>query len=263
MMRSLQKVLMIAQIEARSARTYMANILGQQIGILLRIWIISQLYAASLPGAAAQADVALIVWTVALTQALGIFTHYEVDRRIESEVQSGQIAYRLLQPIAYPLSHLGLALGYARTYLPVTLCSASFVTWLLVGGIAVKPGALLGGSILLAGGMALHFLIALAIGLLSLRVEDISGFRWVYQKCWIAFGGMIIPVQQFPDWLRGIAEALPFTHLFSSAAAAIVNANSVNILAALAVQWSWIVVLLAITTLLYRSGIRHLSVQGG
>jgi len=260
--RILKKLLAIVATEARSRRMYVANILGGQIGILLRIWILSQLYRSALEGDAV-ANLGVVVWTVALTQVFGVFTHYEVDRKIEQEVQSGQIAYRLLQPLPYPVIHLGLAFGFVCTQVPFMLGSACLLTWILVGGVPTSVAHILAGSGLFLGGMLLHFLMALCIGLLALRLEDVSGFRWIYQKAWIAFGGMIMPVQLFPDWLRTIVEVLPFTHLFSSAAATVVAFNSQNWLGSLVVQWSWIVVMLGVATLLYRDGVRRLAVQGG
>ena len=262
MRRMLRKVLAVARTEARSGQAYVANIVGRQIGILLRIWIISQLYRTALEDGQSEQLVG-VVWTIALTQVFGVFTHYEVDRKIEQEVQSGQIAYRLLQPLPYPVTHFGLALGAVRTHIPPALLSACVLTWCLVGGVATSMANIAAGAVLLVGGTALHFLMALSIGLLALRLEDISGFRWIYQKCWIAFGGMIIPVQLFPDWLRLTAEALPFTHLFSSAAAAIVSFDGDRWGAALAVQWSWIVVMACVAAMLYRDGIRRLAVEGG
>src|SRR5439155_15074726 len=74
-------------------------------------------------------------------------------------------------------------------------------------------GGLLAVGIILPAAMAFDFLISCAIGLLSFWVEDTWAFDFIYRRLVMLLGGMMIPLDIFPEPLSSIARALPFSYI--------------------------------------------------
>ena len=101
------------------------------------------------------------------------------------------------------------------------------------------------------------------LALLSFWFEDTRGLQLLYRRAVMILGGMLIPLEAYPDWLGGIARALPFRYLHVPAGAAVCGAvgRRPGAAAALAgaVRAGGLVPLL----LVYRAALRRLSAQGG
>lgn len=48
------------------------------------------------------------------------------------------------------------------------------------------------------------------IGLAAFLVEETNSFELIYQKAVFILGGMLLPLDMFPEWLQRIARLLPF-----------------------------------------------------
>ncbi len=91
------------------------------------------------------------------------------------------------------------------------LAAGGAVVWLLAGP---PPG--LGGwplvAVAVAAGWAIDFCISALIGLSAFVVEDVTAFQWVYHKLVLVLGGVLIPLDFMPGWLRSVSLALPFAY---------------------------------------------------
>ena len=72
----------------------------------------------------------------------------------------------------------------------------------------LRPALPLG---ILAGYVALCF--HAAIGLSSVWLTDCAPVYWIWQKCAFIFGGLMLPLEVYPAWLREIALRTPFAAL--------------------------------------------------
>ncbi len=263
----LRKYISIASIQAKTEKTYLFNLFSKGAIIALRIWIIAQLYEASFSsGVVGQIEgitPAMIIWMVTLTQAFGIVTSPDVGTLISEDVRKGEIAYSLLRPISYPMQQFAGFWGRSAPSLILGTTLSVIVAFLLVGGFELHLKALFFGSILLILGLTLHFLISLSIGLLAFWTEDVSAFRWIYQKLYIMLGGMILPPAIFPERLQWIVERLPFAHLFYSASEVIVLFDYTRMMQHLCVQVGWVILLSIVSYFLYQKGVRRVAQNGG
>ena len=101
------------------------------------------------------------------------------------------------------------------------------------------------------------------IGLSAFLVEDVSAFMWIYQKLAFLFGGMLIPLDFYPDWLQVIARALPFASMTYGPARLFVTPTVGLFLSVMTLQIVWIVILALLLTFAYRRGVAYLTVNGG
>jgi len=111
--------------------------------------------------------------------------------------------------------------------------------------------------------MSLNFVIELIIGLLAFWFEDTYAFFWIYQKIVFTLGGLFLPLDLFPNGLRQVAAALPFTSI-SYAPARLSAAFTAQLFAATAAtQMGWLLVLGLLAGVVYSRAVRRLSVNGG
>ena len=88
-----------------------------------------------------------------------------------------------------------------------------------------------------------------------------TGATWfLYQKFVFMIGGMLLPLEVLPNWLRHVALATPFPSM--AYAPARLGSGHVEP-SLLAVQGAWLAGLCVAATLLFRAGERRLEVVGG
>ena len=249
-------------ITLRSRFAYAGELLVRSIFIVLILFIFTQLWRATGQSDQTGFTLAQLIWYLAFTEAIMTSSSLgpsEVDR----EVRSGDLAYRLARPMAYPLYHLGAALGERLLRFTLNLMVGVVVALVVVGPLAVSPLA-----ILLALSLTLLSFVAdwtweMTISLLSFWIEDTFGIRLLYRRALMILGGMLIPLEAYPTWLRQIAEATPFQYFVYAPARLFVRpdvgfwfvaAGSLTLIGAVGV---------AVLAVVYRLGLRQVSSQGG
>jgi tetratricopeptide (TPR) repeat protein len=138
-----------------------------------------------------------------------------------------------------------------------------FLAWTLSGGWPTDPrGLLLAVPLgILAGSVCVVF--QTVIGITAFWLQDASPVYWIWQKLMFVFGGLILPLDAYPEWLREIAAWTPFHALvygparttlgFDPAAA---GRTALEIAA-----WGGIGLFVLLWT--FRRGLRALDVNGG
>jgi len=136
------------------------------------------------------------------------------------------------------------------------------VVWWLVGpppDLRSWPLAL----VAVLGAWVLNFCMQGLIGLAAFISEEVAPYEWIYQKFAFIFGGLLIPLDFYPDWLQTIAHALPFPSMLYGPARLFVNADIDLFASVLLQQAIWIFVLGVVLAIAYRRGLAYITVNGG
>jgi len=258
----------IAKISLNQGTAYIGDVFGMAGLIVFRIWLLSQLYTqAFLVVGAAQIGVLTLketIWVLALTQIISSASRSRhMMRAIEHDIKSGSIAQTISRPYSYLLFNFSSMFGMVAAYILPTLILGVLVTIALVGTMAFPPTQLLVGGLLAILGFAVTSLIVLSIGLLAFWTEDVSAFRWIYDKFVYMFGGTMLPLTIFPDHIRSIIEFLPFNLMGYASARLMVSFDSALFIKYLLSQIFWIVVLSLLVRWMYSRAIKNLSINGG
>jgi ABC-2 type transport system permease protein len=188
-----------------------------------------------------------------------------VESNIGRAIRDGSIAMELLKPLDYQLYKLSEAAGdMLLNGLLVALLAFALAIGLL--GIAVPATVV---NLML-------FLLSVALGVLvAFSLSYITGlaFFWTTNwwgltqtKRWLVdiFSGALVPLVFFPEWLRGIALALPFQAIVHTPLAIYLGLLlEAGRLQALLVQLFWAVALWFTARLLFAQAIKRVTVQGG
>ena len=186
---------------------------------------------------------------------------WELARR----VRSGDIAVDLGRPLDLQRTQLAYDLGRAA-YQMVYRAVPPFVLGAVLFEVVI-PGDVLrwaafAASVALAVGVrfAIRFLVSLA----SYWLTDYRATMLLAMIVSHLLSGLIMPLAFFPEPFDEVARALPFASMLQLPVDIFVGAASgVEMLAVLAIQVFWVVVLFALGRAVLGAGTRRLVVQGG
>lgn len=263
----ISKYLSVAKINVTERFQHFTNLAGRAVVVIVRIWIFTTLYTVTYKTAHATTingiDVAGVVWMLVFTQSFRQSGWPNVAALIETEVKTGTLAYSINRPYSYSLFHLWAFSGRTLTNLVVNVASSVIAGIIFVGPLALTWHAAVAGAVLLAMSFVVDFFFAFSIGLLAFWTEDTQAFQWIYFKGQLIFGGLILPLTLFPDYLRRIAEWLPFPAMYYSAARMLVGYDPALFRHYILTQCIWATVAMAASWILFRKGVRNVELNGG
>lgn len=204
-----------------------------------------------------------MIWYLVVTEMItlsrsNIFTEASLD------VKNGNIAYMLNKPYNYILYCFFNSLGEMGVKLLTNMLVGLFIGILYVGPLASfnlihLPFIVV--SILL--GIFINFFIHISLSLTSFWLEENSAFFWIYQKLVFMLGGMLIPLDMFPGWLRNIAANLPFAYVTYAPAKLAVGFSYNSFIYTIAFQLVYLGFFFTLSMVIFRKGAKALNVNGG
>ena len=200
------------------------------------------------------------VWYVALTEWVTLaMPLISVD--IEEDVRRGDVAYKVARPVSYLWTKVAEGFGNGLVRLLILGGAGGVAAWIL-SGTPPPPGVLL--SLPLA--TLSFFLLVLwqtAIGLLAFWIGDTAPVFWVWQKMLFFLGGLLFPLEVYPEWLQRAAYCTPFAPLLHGWARLAFDADPAIAARTLLLLVAWGVVLTAFVAWLYRRALAVMDVNGG
>jgi ABC-2 type transport system permease protein len=248
--------------------TYTGDLLSLGLLAAIRLWALKELYQVTYHAQGATQigglSVALVVWSLVVTNSfqLGIGSR-TVLKPLAEEIQSGNIAYALTKPYSFLWYLYFSNIGRLVARLLPALILASITAVILVGPIHLTWPALGGGLLLSVLGLSQNLITLFVLSILAFWLEEVNAFRWIYDKFQFALGGMIIPLSLFPDSLRKIAEFLPFASAYYAPARIFVSFDAHLFYKYLLVSLSWTILFTVILIIIFRNGVKNISINGG
>jgi ABC-2 type transport system permease protein len=209
-----------------------------------------------------QADfVAYFLATFIVRQMTGSWAAWEINY----EVRTGRLAQRLLRPIHPLASYAAENLGAMPLRLVVAIPVAGLSLWTVGASRLPHDWRLwLIWCFAMLGSWLITLLANLAIGSLSLMMEQSLKVLDVWFTLFMALSGYIIPVELFPGWLRGVVEWLPFRYQIGYPVELMTSAHGLgDALWLLLRQWGWVAFGFAVTALIWKRGQRRFEAYGG
>jgi ABC-2 type transport system permease protein len=256
----------IAGINLQNSLTYAGELANRSLFMVVILYVFVQLWRAtySAVGAAKIAGLSLAdtLWYLVMTETIEL-SRTRFANQMSDEVKDGSIAYTMGRPYNYLLYHWSYGLGDTLLRLVINFTAGTILVTLLVGPMPIKLVYALPllVSILLA--MALNFCIQGMIGLCAFFTEDVQSIQIIYQKFLFILGGMLIPLDFFPGWLKDVSLILPFNYMMYAPARLFVQFDWSRWLNVVTMQLAWLGVFGLALWALFRVGLRHVSINGG
>lgn len=260
------KYMSVLWIDARQQVAYRGEFLLRGIMIATFMFIFVALwrtvYAVGGQGAIAGFRLSQVIWYLAMTETV-ILSGSRIFDEIGAAVRSGDVAYALVRPYSYLGYQLAHSLGMSLPRVGLNLSVAALVVLLFVRGVETSPLGVLGFLLLAALGLLLDAMIAVLIGLAAFYVEEVRPIHWIYSKLLMSVGGMFLPLDMFPDWLRRVSNWLPFRLIIYAPARTFVAFDAGFLGNALAGQVVYLAALGAVLALVWHYGKRRIVAHGG
>jgi ABC-2 type transport system permease protein len=255
----------IFKIQLANSLAYPAELIGRSLVILPFMWIFYQLWRVTFAAAGATEinglSLSATLWYLVITETIEL-SRPRLANTISDAVKDGSIAYILSKPYDFVLYHYSSVMGETLFRAAMNAVLGGALIWLLAGPPPSALGVFLVLPALLAA-WTLNFCVSALIGLLAFWVEDISAFIWIYQKLAFILGGLLIPLDFYPAWLQAIAKSLPFAAMLYAPARLFVQPTPQAFLSTLALQATWIALLVGLLALVYRKSVAALTLNGG
>ncbi len=251
---------------ARQQLAYRAELAMRAVQIMLFMGIFMALWTTAF-GISGKAELsgyrlAEMVWYLAMTETITLSSS-RVFIEISEDVKAGNLAYTLVRPLSYPWYQVANSLGNSAPRFLLNLLAAAAVVTLGTRQIAGSLAGLAAFLTTAALALLLDALIAVLIGLLAFWIEEVMPVFWIYQKLLFTVGGLFLPLEMFPDWLRQATEWLPFRFITYTPARAFVAFEPGFVLRAVGGQVIYVIVLGTLVASVWQRAQRRLVVHGG
>jgi ABC-2 type transport system permease protein len=265
-MNAFNKYLAIAWISAKSNLAYAGEVGSRLFFLGVILYIFMQLWKATFANSHATSfggfDLPEIIWYLAATETI-LMSSPRVSVLIDEDVRNGTLVVQLVRPLSYPLYRLASDFGERCVRLAVTAFAAAVIATLLVGVPHNLPQGLLLFALALPGAFVLDFLGYLLVGLGAFWFEDTSGLGLLYSRFTMVLGGMLMPLELFPQAFQFWLKALPFGYIVCGPARLLVHPDPLSLAILIANQTFWILLLSIAAAAVYSRALQRVALNGG
>lgn len=204
-----------------------------------------------------------MIWYLIMTELITL-SRTDIHTQINEDVKSGNIAYQLNKPYNYVLYCFSYFTGEIAFKL-ITNGIVGIILGLIVAG-GLKNFNFIHLPLIIISlliGCCLNFFIYITLALTSFWFEDNTAFFWIYSKLIFTLGGMLIPLELFPVWLKNLSNYLPFAYVTYVPARLAVKFSMLNFLRQFSIQIVYLAIFFILAMGLYRRGVKNINVNGG
>ena len=200
-----------------------------------------------------------------LGMTLEIFLDVGPEWYMAMQVRTGAIDTDLMKPLDFHLHMLAMSTGQMLFSFGILAAPALAAGYFLFGlQLPADAATSLLFALSLLLGYLVRFHISFLLGSLVVVTFDIRSISWAYYSLVSFFAGQMVPLWLFPQFLRRLAEVLPFQAVYYIPMSIYIRTlNGEAALWALGLQAFWTVVLVLISRWAWSRVQARLIVQGG
>ena len=262
----LQKYLAVMRVSIASNLAYMMEVFFRGLFLIVLIFVLGQLWKTtySVRGAKLLSGFSIsdMIWYLAAAETIAT-SMPALTRRIDQEVRSGQLAYLLGRPCSYIFYNFAQYMGERLVRFTINGIVAAVVALVFVGPPHLTWMGVVAWPLVTFLALCIDFVAYFSIGLLAFWTEDTNSFSFVFSRLTLVLGGVLAPLEIFPQPLRSIAQALPFSAILYGPARTLVHFELYPFLGLLEQQLITIAVGCVILFAIYSVAIRRVSINGG
>jgi len=263
---AITKYTWISYTAIRSNLAYLGEVLSRTTFMAVILYTFMRLWTVVYSGTGTQRLGGLtlqqMIWYVMLTESM-VLSSVRVSSEIDEDVRTGRIAVQLLRPLSFSMSRLAQVLGERTVRFIVNIFIGSVVATLLVGPISISFTSIAMLLLVLPLAFVLDFLGYFGIGLCAFWLESTTGFVLIYSRLTMLLGGMLLPMEVFPQGLQTIARWLPFAGIIYGPARVFVSPDEAMLMHIMATQAIGLVCFGATVWMVQRMAITRIQSNGG
>jgi len=264
--RAWRKYTAVLRVSIANNLAYMMEVFFRALLLIVLVFIIGQLWKTTFAARGATIlsgfTISDMIWYLVVAEAITMSLP-PLTRRIDMEVRSGQLAYLLGRPCSYILYNYAQYMGERLVRLLINAIIGAALALVFVGPPHFTWMGVVAWPLVTLLALSIEFVAYFSIGLLAFWTEDTNAFSFVFSRLTLVLGGVLAPIEIFPQPLRSIAQALPFSAILYGPARTLVHFELD--------RFGWLllqqVITLAVGSLIllavYSVAIRRVNINGG
>ncbi|WP_124726541.1 ABC transporter permease [Staphylospora marina] len=265
-MRSGIKYAAVFRISLKNQLAYVPDFLIRTLFLLVILFVFTQLWSVTFRMSGGPLiegySLATMIWYLTVSESI-IMSYPYLAQKVEQEVKSGQVAVQLLRPLDYTGNHFA---GYVSEFFLrhiVCLFVGGSLTFLMFGPPPVTPKRAGLFLLFLLTALVIQFCLLMSLALLAFWLEETRGMEMIYSRLVMTIGGMMLPLEIFPDWLEPILRWLPFQAVMYLPARILLTETPADWPMLWLGQLGWAAAAFLLLRFVYRLGVKKLDVNGG
>lgn len=187
----------------------------------------------------------------------------EIQIEIESDFRTGNISYFLTKPLSYVSLHFAQGLGVLTAHLLVISVFGWIPIAYIMGFMDFNISSITVSLIVGVFAGMLGLLFQILIGLTAFWFQEVAPVNWVWQKLLFMFGGLLIPLKFYPEWIQKIALRLPFSAILNQPAELLIHYSDHQSFVLSLILLGWIFLIFCIITVLYSFARKSITIYNG
>ncbi|CAI9411706.1 ABC transporter permease [Aestuariimicrobium sp. T2.26MG-19.2B] len=183
---------------------------------------------------------------------------------LADRVRGGQIGIDITRPLGLIGQCLAQNTGTLIARLPITM--VGLVAAALIGAFTLPPhgATVIWFALSLVLGVVLVMLMNLLMSFITFWSLEVGGYMMLYRLGTALASGALIPLWFMPGWLAGALKWLPFqAQMFSPLSIYFGQVEGAGIVRALSVQLFWVLLMIALSWLVWKRAMHKVVVLGG
>ncbi|PZM77706.1 MAG: ABC transporter permease [Candidatus Melainabacteria bacterium] len=262
----MSKYFYIALTSIRSRLAYLGELGSKTIFLFVVLYIFLCLwkvtYAETNQSSLGGLSLKQMLWYLVVTESI-IMSLPTIATLVDQDVRTGALAMQLVRPMSYPLNMLAQTSGERVLSFALNFLVGSIIALIFVGPLDFNLSGIAMFLLLIPLSFALDFTIYFLIGLAAFWLEDTTGLTLIYSRMTMILGGMLIPLELFPDGWQQILRVLPFSAIVYGPARVFVTGDLQVFLSVLIQQIVAILVFAFVIRIVYNLALRRVFSHGG
>jgi len=256
----------VFRITLKNHLAYLYDFVVRTIFLLIILFVFTELWTATYQVTGKSKidgyTLPVLIWYLTATEAM-IMAYPRLSETVEQEVKSGQVAIQLIRPLSYAGFHFSAFAAEFLLRLSVNMVIGGLLVFLLFGPPPLDAGHVVRFLLFLITAVIIHYCFTMTLSLLAFWVEEARGFELIYTRLLMTIGGMMLPLEIFPDWMERVLLMLPFQAVIYLPAKMLVTDPPGNWKFLWLGQLGWAVAAFLLLLFIYRLGVRKLDLNGG
>jgi len=265
-LKSISKYSWIGYTAVRSELAYSAANVSRIIFMATVLYVFMRLWSVVYEGAGVERLGGLtetqMLWYLVATESI-IMSMPRLWHEVDQDVRTGALAVHLIRPLSYAAAQFGRSTGERLVRFAINLMMGSVVAILFVGPIPFSVAGLSMFALVLPMAFVIDFFGAMLVGLCAFWLESTQGVALIYSRLMMLLGGLMVPLEVYPDSVQPILRALPFAAILNAPGRMLVAPSSALFVHCLEVQTMCLVVYGFAVFALHRYALKRLFVNGG
>ena len=265
-MRAASKYIWIACTTARSHVAYAGEVFTRIVFMTVLLYVFSRVwlavYGENGGERLAGLTLAQTIWYLVVTEALTLSAP-RTWAEVEQDVRTGRLTVQLLHPSSYALSHLGKAMGERIPRFAMCMLVGAATALAIVGPIQWTLTGLVMFLAVLPLAFLLDFLGSFLVGLCAFWLENINGLALIYTRSTMLLGGVMLPLEIYPESLQPILRKLPFASMIYAPGRLFVDPAGAVFVDAIGTQAIAMVLFLCVVGSVHNVAMKRVFTNGG